>query len=112
MDNTTFMNTPRIKKDSEVKTARNTDKQDMLSEDQLGNIPLPPEIVASQLEHLEVRDEAAGASGHHTARVLPEDEAEYPETFVEEGIDEAEEELRTLEAEQKSLEAMDDDSLR
>ena len=68
----------------------------LLTEDELGNLPLPPEIVSLRLAQLETWDAPAQESGYRVAPQLSEDEAEFPEVFAEEGADEAEEELRSL----------------
>ena len=77
----------------------------MLAEDPLGNLPLPPEIVSPRLAQLETWDTPAAESGYRVAPQTTEDEAGYPEILVEEGADEAEEELRTYQhAEEQRLE--------
>lgn len=76
----------------------------LVSEDALGNLPLPPEIVTPRLAQLETWDAPAAESGYRVAAQTPEDEAEFPEVFAEEGADEAEEELRAMQgAEEKRL---------
>jgi hypothetical protein len=76
-----------------------------LAEDPLGNLPLPPEIVAPRLALLETWDESVHGSGFRVPPELAENEAEFPEVLVEEGADEAEEERRELqEGEEKELE--------
>lgn len=77
----------------------------LMSEDALGNLPLPPEIVTPRLAELETWDAPAMESGYRVAPQTAEDEAEFPEVFAEEGADEAEEELRAVQdAEEKRLE--------
>ena len=76
----------------------------LVSEDALGNLPLPPEIVTPRLAQLETWDAPATEAGYRVAAQTPEDEAEFPEVFAEEGADEAEEELRAMQgAEEKRL---------
>lgn len=75
----------------------------MLTEDELGNLPLPPELVSPRLTELETWDAPATESGYRVTPQAAEDEAEFPEILVEEGADEAEEELRALEEEKEQL---------
>jgi hypothetical protein len=75
----------------------------MLAEDELGNLPLAPEIVSPRLAQLETWDAPALESGYRVAPQAAEDEAEFPEIFAEEGADEAEEELRALQEEKEQL---------
>ncbi|MDB6005932.1 MAG: hypothetical protein JWR15_2919 [Prosthecobacter sp.] len=65
-----------------------------LAEDLLGNLPLAPEIVAPRLALLETWDESVHGSGFRVPPMPSEDEAEFPEVLAEEGLDEAEEEMR------------------
>ncbi|OYW72423.1 MAG: hypothetical protein B7Z37_24890 [Verrucomicrobia bacterium 12-59-8] len=67
-----------------------------LAEDPLGNLPIAPEIVAPRLALLETWDESAHGSGFRVPPQPTEDEAEFSKVLVEEGADEAEEELRAL----------------
>lgn len=77
----------------------------VLSEDALGNLPLPPEIVTPRLAELETWDAPATEAGYRVPPQPAEDEAEYPEIEAEEGLDEAEEELREVQsAEDEQLE--------
>ena len=92
----TEMPGPAVVEDPEAKV--------LLSEDALGNLPLPPEIVTPRLAQLETWDTPAAESGYRVAAQTPEDEAEFPEVFAEEGADEAEEEQRAMQgAEEKRL---------
>jgi hypothetical protein len=75
----------------------------LLAEDELGNLPLPPEIVSPRLAELETWDAPAMESGYRVAPQAAEDESEFPEIFAEEGADEAEEELRKLQEETEQL---------
>ena len=75
----------------------------LLAEDELGNLPLPPEIVSPRLAELETWDAPAMESGYRVAPQAAEDESEFPEIFAEEGADEAEEELRALQEEKEQL---------
>ncbi len=75
----------------------------LLAEDELGNLPLPPEIVSPRLAELETWDAPAMESGYRMAPQAAEDESEFPEIFAEEGADEAEEELRKLQEETEQL---------
>jgi hypothetical protein len=59
-------------------------------------MPLPPEIVPPRLAQLETWNAPAQESGYRVAPQLSEDEAEFPEVYVEEGADEAAEELSSL----------------
>ena len=86
---------PTIDEDSEGKAT--------LTEDELGNYPLPPEVVSPLLAHLETWDESDLESGFRVTPQAAEDESEFPEILVEEGADEAEEELRALEEEKEQL---------
>lgn len=86
---------PRVVEDLEGET--------MVSEDALGNLPLPPEIVTPRLAQLETWDAPAMESGYRVPRQPAEDEASYPEIEAEEGLDEAEEELREVEEEKEQL---------
>jgi hypothetical protein len=72
----------------------------MLTEDALGNIPLAPEIVDPKLAELTKWDESPDSSGHRVPPITPEDEAQDTELLVEEGLDEAEDELRDLDGEE------------
>ena len=101
---------PSVKADpnAEASGISEVDIEDLLSQDGHGNIPLAPEIVSPQLENLVQWDESADAKGYRIERVLPEDEASYAERFVEEGLDEAEEDLRALEEQQIALETKDE----
>lgn len=84
-------------------TADETDEA--LAEDTLGNLPLPPEIVAPRLALLETWDESMHGSGFRVEPEPAEDESEFPEVLAEEGVDEAEEEMRALqETEEEKLE--------
>ena len=79
--------------------------RELLAEDPLGNVPLPPEIVTPLLAHLETWDESAQEAGFRVPPQPPDDEAEFPEILAEEGLDEAEEELRSVqEAEETRME--------
>lgn len=71
----------------------------MLAEDELGNLPLPPEIVTPRLAQLETWDAPAMEAGYRVPPQPPEDEADFPEILAEEGADEAEEELRAAQEE-------------
>ena len=75
----------------------------LLAEDELGNLPLAPEIVSPRLAELETWDAPAMESGYRVAPQAAEDESEFPEIFAEEGADEAEEELRKLQEETEQL---------
>jgi hypothetical protein len=75
----------------------------LLAEDELGNLPLPPEIVSPRLAELETWDAPAMESGYRVAPQAAEDESEFPEIFAEEGADEAEEERRALQEETEQL---------
>jgi len=75
----------------------------LLAEDELGNLPLPPEIVSPRLAELETWDAPAMESGYRVAPQAAEDESEFPEIFAEEGADEAEEERRVLQEETEQL---------
>jgi hypothetical protein len=75
----------------------------MLTEDELGNLPLPPEVTSARLAELETWDAAVTDSGYRVAPQAAEDESEFPEILVEEGVDEAEEELRAVEEEKEQL---------
>ena len=75
----------------------------LLAEDELGNLPLPPEIVSPRLAELETWDAPAMESGYRVAPQAAEDESVFPEIFAEEGADEAEEELRALQEEKEQL---------
>ncbi len=70
--------------------------ENTLAEDPLGNLPIAPEIVAPRLALLETWDESAHGSGFRVPPEPAEDEAEFAEVLVEEGADEAEEEMRSL----------------
>ena len=79
--------------------------QESLNEDSLGNVPLPPEIMSPDLEEITAWDEAATDSGHRITPVTSEDETQAAMTLVEEGMDEADEELRALDEDvEKDLE--------
>ncbi len=116
-----LMKTPPIRKTSAVDQGHDTDairdatiisqadEQDLLSEDGQGNLPMPPEIVTPVLDILETWDEAPGSFGHRVGRLLPDDEAGYSQSLVEEGLDEAEEDLRSLEDQQLGLETKDEE---
>jgi hypothetical protein len=73
----------------------------LLAEDPLGNLPLPPEIVSPRLAELETWDTPAQESGYRVAPQAAEDEAEFAEILVEEGADEAEEELLEVQQEEE-----------
>jgi hypothetical protein len=75
----------------------------LLAEDELGNLPLPPEIVSPRLAELETWDAPARESGYRVAPQAAEDESEFPEIFAEEGADEAEEERRELQEETEQV---------
>ncbi|WP_395751009.1 hypothetical protein [Prosthecobacter sp.] len=76
-----------------------------VTEDPLGNLPLPPEIVSPRLAELETWDAPAQESGYRVVPQAAEDEAEVDELLVEEGADEAEEELLEVQqAEEERLE--------
>lgn len=93
---------PTVSEDMEANT--------MLSEDPLGNLPMPPEIMVPGLAELETWDAPANESGYRVAPQTAEDEAEFPEILVEEGLDEAEEELRSVQdAEEKLIEQKEED---
>ncbi|WP_395746680.1 hypothetical protein [Prosthecobacter sp.] len=79
------------------------DAKPLLAEDELGNLPLPPEIVSPRLAELETWDAPAQESGYRVPPQPPEDEATYPEILTEEGADEAEEELRAIEEDEEKL---------
>lgn len=70
--------------------------EDRISEDALENIPLPPEIVTPELKELKTWDDSQREFGTRAPSTGLEDESTDPETLVEEGLDEAEEELRTV----------------
>lgn len=86
---------PSVVEDPEART--------LLAEDDLGNLPLPPEIVSPRLAELETWDAPAMESGYRVAPQAAEDESEFPEIFAEEGADEAEEERRALQEETEQL---------
>ena len=69
---------------------------EMLAEDPLGNLPSPPELVDPSLLEVVTWDEAADVSGHRVLPVVYDDEIGTPELLVEEGLDEADEELRAM----------------
>jgi len=75
----------------------------LLAEDELGNLPVAPEITSPRLAQLETWDASAQESGYRVTPQPAEDEAEFPEVFAEEGLDEAEEELRAVEEEKEQL---------
>lgn len=79
------------------------DAKDLLAEDPLGNLPLPPEIVSPRLAQLETWDAPAAESGYRVAPQAAEDEAGFAEVMVEEGSDEAEEERRDLQESEEQL---------
>lgn len=80
-----------------------------LSEDPLGNLPLPPEIVTPELKELTAWDEAVGEAGHRVEPVPAEDESEFPEVLVEEGLDEADEEMRAMQDDAEAGETTDEE---
>jgi len=83
----------------------------LLAEDELGNLPLAPEIVSPRLARLETWDAPAQESGYRVAPQAAEDEAEFPEVFAEEGADEAEEELRAVQGEKEQLLERDEEEV-
>lgn len=86
---------PNVQEDAEAKAE--------LSEDELGNVPLAPEIVSPRLAQLETWDAPAAESGYRVAPQPAEDETAFAEVLVEEGADEAEEELRAVQEEEEQL---------
>jgi hypothetical protein len=56
--------------------------------------PVAPEAVQPEIEQLVAWDEPADASGHRAQRVSPDDEATIGEQLVQEGVEEAEHDLR------------------
>ena len=80
-----------------------------LTEDELGNVPMPPEIVRPELADLTSWDEAADDTGHRVEPIISEDETPVAELLVSEGLDEAEEELRSLDEEQEQEEESEDE---
>lgn len=67
-----------------------------IAEDALENVPLPAEIVTPELKELKTWDEPHEEFGTRAPATGLDDESIDPETLVEEGLDEAEEELRTV----------------
>ena len=67
-----------------------------IAEDPLENVPLPPEIVSPELKNLKTWDDAQEEFGIRAPATGGDDESVYAEVFVEEGLDEAEEERRTV----------------
>lgn len=92
---------PTVQEDTEAKA--------LLTEDELGNLPLPPEIVSPRLAQLETWDAPAQESGYRVPPQPAEDEAEYPEVLAEEGADEAEEELRAVQETEEQLIEQDEE---
>ena len=83
-------------------------ERDALSEDALGNVPMAPELVSADLKDLTAWDEPVNDTGTRAPQFHLDDETESAEILVEEGLDEADEELREAD-EQRELESLDPD---
>jgi len=80
-----------------------------LTEDELGNVPVAPEIVRPELADLTAWDESPDETGHRVESRITDDETPVAELLVSEGLDEAEEELRALDEEREQEEEDEDE---